>query len=693
MAIMNDHGRIDAVALSPLREQQMTALLALTRSTTEAPDMQTALIRALELIAATGRWSYGEVWQPHSEGGTLYRVASWPREAHTLLAFATLRAVLRITPGEGLLGWAWQNQHNLWLPDLAAVEQDVTTFQQVGLSSALLLPIRLHEQPIALLVLFGREVQPLDAALLHLIGMATAQVGAALKRLQQQAAIAERERLLHLMLDAAPDAMLIADGDEHVLVWNAAAERMFGYPAAEALGLPITRLIAARDAHTYFSLIADQRQGPTLDATIEVHARRRDGSEFPSEFGLAAWRSLQGEYFTCVVRDVTERQQNQAALRTIEASTELERVAQLKNEFLANMSHELRTPLNTILSLTEAVSEGVYGLLNDRQQQVLDVVTESGQHLLGIVNDILDMIKIEAGKIELLIEPVEIESICAASMRMVRQIAYAKRIQIASQIDHQVDLIEADPRRLKQILVNLLSNAVKFTPEGGRVTLVVRGDAEAQLVYLSVEDTGIGIAHTDLPRLFRPFVQLDARLSRRHEGTGLGLALVAHLTELHNGGVRIQSTPGTGSCFTIMLPWNLPALSSIQPLFGLDRPDRPTLLLADDHEVILHTMMHYLMAYGYRVHVARNGLEALDMARKLRPHCILMDLHMPMMDGCEAIRKIRAERSINMTPIIAMTALTIEGDLERCVESGANGYVSKPVTYHRLVAQIEALRH
>ncbi|WP_161569150.1 hybrid sensor histidine kinase/response regulator [Candidatus Oscillochloris fontis] len=510
--------------------------------------------------------------------------------------------------------------------------------------------------------------------------------------LQDYAAISERERLLRLVIDAAPDAMMIADADEHVLTWNAAAERMFGYLAAEVMGQPLNRLIATRDASIYFSLIADQRQGPALDATIEVHARRRDGSEFPAQFVLATWRSLQGEYFTCVVRDITERQQNQAARRAMEPGTELERVAQLKNEFLANMSHELRTPLNTILSLTEAVSEGVYGLLNDRQQQVLDVVTESGQHLLGIVNDILDMIKIEAGKIELQIEPVEIDEICAASIRMVRQIAYAKRIQIRSEIDPQVELVEADPRRLKQILVNLLSNAVKFTPEGGRVILEVRGDPVAQLLYLRVEDTGIGISRADLPRLFRPFVQLDTRLSRRHEGAGLGLALVAHLTELHNGGVHIQSTLGVGSCFTLMLPWNLPAVTDIEPLFAPDSLEQPLLLLAEDHEVILYTMVNYLTAYGYRVHVARNGLEAVDMVRKLRPQCILMDLHMPVMDGCEAIRKIRAERSISTTPIIAMTALSIEGDLERCLEVGANGYVSKPVTFHRLVAQIEQVR-
>ncbi|NTV63022.1 MAG: response regulator, partial [Oscillochloris sp.] len=419
--------------------------------------------------------------------------------------------------------------------------------------------------------------------------------------------------------------------------------------------------------------------------------------------------SQQGEPYRVVglAQDVTEqRQANETLERRVaertgalsEANAELERAARLKDEFLANMSHELRTPLNTILTLTEAVTEGVYGMLNDRQRHALDAVTESGQHLLALINDILDLTKIESGKVELAIDTVDVDEVCTASLRMVRQLAHAKQLQITSSLDPLVDVVEADPRRLKQILVNLLSNAVKFTPEGGSVSLEVHGDREAEVIRFSIADTGIGIEPTDIPRLFKPFVQLDSRLNRRHEGTGLGLALVAHLTELHTGGIAVQSTPGRGSCFTVTLPWRIPveqkAVEAEAPQKTVRPPlyEQPVVLLAEDNELVLHTTLDYLAAYGYNVCIARNGAEALAMTRELRPEVILMDIHMPVMDGFEAIRQIRADATIRATPIIALTALAMVGDRERCIGAGADDYLSKPVKFSQLIERIEVLR-
>jgi len=255
--------------------------------------------------------------------------------------------------------------------------------------------------------------------------------------------------------------------------------------------------------------------------------------------------------------------------------------------------------------------------------------------------------------------------------------------------------------------VNLLINAVKFTPEGGKIGLEVIGDPEAEAVHFTVWDTGIGISPQDMERLFQPFVQLDSSLSRRYEGSGLGLALVRRLTELHGGGVSVESdgVPGKGSRFTISLPWREtterslathPApenLAAPQPEAATAVPSDacPLVLLAEDNEDNITIILDYLQAKGYRVIVARSGIEAIARAREERPDLILMDIQMPEMDGLEAIRRIRAEAvdSVATVPIVALTALAMPGDRERCLKAGANAYLSKPISLHKLPQLIE----
>jgi signal transduction histidine kinase len=238
------------------------------------------------------------------------------------------------------------------------------------------------------------------------------------------------------------------------------------------------------------------------------------------------------------------------------ANAELARAARLKDEFLANMSHELRTPLNSILGMSEMLQEGIYGELDTKQIKSIHTIEESGRHLLSLINDILDLAKIEAGKVKLDIIPVSAPNIAQASLRLIRQLAIKKRIKTLSNYDDQVNIIQADERYLKQILLNLLSNAVKFTPKGGTIKLEIQADIENNIVNFIVSDTGIGIAHKDMEFLFKPFVQIDGGLSRAHEGTGLGLSLVYRLTKLHGGTVSVDSEIDKGSRFTVSLPWN-----------------------------------------------------------------------------------------------------------------------------------------
>jgi PAS domain S-box-containing protein len=413
--------------------------------------------------------------------------------------------------------------------------------------------------------------------------------------------------------------------------------------------------------------------------------------------------------------DITERKQMQVALelernqlakrveeRTTDlsqANSNLARALRVKDEFLANMSHELRTPLNAILGLSESLGEQIAGPLNEKQQKYITTISESGHHLLSLINDILDLAKIEAGQITLDINKVDIHQVCQASLRMIKQLAQKKNQEVLLEIGDEVGLMWADERRLKQMMVNLLGNAVKFTPEYGKIGLEVHGDQAANKVTITVWDNGIGIKEEDLARLFQPFVQLDSGLAREATGTGLGLALVAQMARLHGGSVGAVSVPGEGSRFSIILPWE-PGLAMdtssrlrITGKFPAIKPDetnKPTVLLVEDTKEVIMMIRDYLELAGYKVVIARDGVEALAQAGLVHPDLILMDVMMPRMDGFETTRKLRSEPEFKYTPIIAITALAMPSDRERCLAAGMDEYISKPINLKALVRLIQS---
>lgn len=249
--------------------------------------------------------------------------------------------------------------------------------------------------------------------------------------------------------------------------------------------------------------------------------------------------------------EITKRKLTEVELRQAKEAAEAANKA--KGQFLATMSHELRAPLHAILGKSELLLEGSYGPLSQSQHSSIRTLEQSGRHLLSLINDILDLAKIEAGKFALDIWPCAVEPICRISLQIMRQLAESKKIKLYFTMDPNVTMIYADERRLKQILINLLNNAIKFTPLGGRVGLDVVGDVSGKKIHFSVWDTGIGIAAEDMKRLFEPFVQLD---NNRHEGTGLGLSLVRSLTDKHGGTISVESEVGKGSRFTISLNHN-----------------------------------------------------------------------------------------------------------------------------------------
>ena len=412
--------------------------------------------------------------------------------------------------------------------------------------------------------------------------------------------------------------------------------------------------------------------------------------------------------FDGLVLDITE--QKHAELELQRANEELARATKMKDEFLATMSHELRTPLNAILGMNEGLSEGIYGPINDRQLDSLDVIQQSGSHLLELINEVLDLSKIESGSLELQLAPVNLARLCEASFQLIAKQAEKKSIRLTLKLPDNLPYYEADEKRLRQVIVNLLSNAVKFTPDGGLVTLEVerpesqsaaevhRSDNDEELLRISVSDNGIGIASSDLKNLFDPFVQVDSSLSRKYTGTGLGLSLVKRFVELHSGSVHVESELGKGSRFSVELPLrrrrsadgsqrsrNTVAQSKDGGTREPGTQQAPFVLLAEDDELVAKTTVRFLNAFDYRVQLVTDGNLAINAARKLSPDIILMDVQMPEVDGLEAIRQIRQMPKHEKTPIIALTGLAMRDDANRCLATGANGYLSKPYGMRQLV--------
>ncbi|HJR80380.1 MAG TPA: response regulator [Anaerolineales bacterium] len=522
----------------------------------------------------------------------------------------------------------------------------------------------------------------------------------------------EAETRYQLLVERLPIIVYLspAGNIHHITYVSPQIQTILGYTPEEWLSDPEfwqTRLHSDDRDGVVHTVQESERTGEPLSMEYRMLAHDEKVVWFHDQAVLLRDNKGQPLYWQGIKVDVTTRKQAEAEIlllnaelerRVQERTTELERALRAKDEFLASMSHELRTPLNAILGLSESLAEHVAGPLNEKQQRYVKTISESGNHLLSLINDILDLARIESGQVVLNISEVDLQQVCQASLRMINQLAHKKEQEIALEIEDDMDFIWVDERRLKQILVNLLSNAVKFTPAGGKLGLQVHGDLKEKTVMFTVWDTGIGISENDLERLFKPFVQLNSSLAREAPGTGLGLALVAQMVRLHGGSVTVKSQLNHGSRFTVTLPWE-PAMATDAELrmkstgkFRAIRPDakdRPIILLIEDTKEATAMVTDYLQMAGYQVLTAREALTGMDLAKRVRPDLILMDIHLPGMDGLEATRRLRAESDFRTLPIIALTALAMPGDRERCLAAGATDYVTKPISLKKLAAMIE----
>ena len=508
--------------------------------------------------------------------------------------------------------------------------------------------------------------------------------------------LAENEARVRLVLDTAHDAFVGMHADGSVVAWNRQAAATFGYSREEAIGRPLSALIipaAFRDAHARgLARFLATGEGPILNRRLELTALHRDGHQFPIEITVTnPIRSDGGTFFGAFLRDISERRRHEAELR--QAKEAAEAATQAKSEFLANMSHELRTPLNGVLGYAQL-------LQRDRdlapvQREALDAIATCGAHLLDLINDVLDLSRIEARRIDHDPSPADLRRMAADLEQMFANQVRKKGIGFTLRVDDAVPpRVLVDGRHVRQVLFNLLGNAVKFTANG-TIGLEMGVDPEGGVLTFAVADTGPGIEAANLERIFEAFGQTDA--GRAAGGTGLGLTISARLVRAMDGELKVQSTPGRGSRFSFALPLTI---APDAPACAGPDEDGPsidarlapgvelTALVADDNIVNRRVLASILESAGARVITASGGVEAVELATRHIPDVVLMDRRMADLDGFEATRRIHAHPATARTPVLAVTASAFGDVRDAAREAGCVDFVQKPIRAEVLFAKL-----
>lgn len=503
----------------------------------------------------------------------------------------------------------------------------------------------------------------------------------------------EQLYLLEAAVARANDVVIIADSEvtddgPSIVYVNDAFERVFGYTREEVIGRG-TRILRGPDTdpETVARLFSSFRDTVPMRTEIVHYTKSGEGRWMDIDTVPVFDAAGRHTHWLGVSRDITGRKRSEEALRI--ARDEAEEANRLKSEFLANMSHEIRTPLNGVLGMSQLLARTQ---LDARQQKMINTVQSSGRALLSIINDILDISKIEAGLMLLEPEPVEVISVCEQAVSAVTATAQEKGLALSMKVAKAVPrTILADRRRLGQVLINLLGNAVKFT-EKGAVSLNVSLKGRTSIRF-EVADTGPGISPEQERLIFDRFRQVDASFSRAHEGAGLGLALCKEFASLMGGDITVESAPGKGARFRLDVPLTAideagrPAPAKPSAKRGGKRPQALSVLLAEDNATNRETLVMFLQELGFGEPVsAVDGKAAMDLALTRDFDLVIMDISMPVMSGLDAIKAIRASKGRRAgVPILALTAHASAQDRDQCLQAGANEYLAKPV-------DLEALR-
>ena len=512
-------------------------------------------------------------------------------------------------------------------------------------------------------------------------------------------ALGASEERLRLIINTAMDAVITVNAEGLITNWNSEAEEIFGWSAQEAIGRKLSELIMPRryqgDPDRDLQRFLGAGGELTARQRTETTAQHRDGNEFPVEMAISPVKFGGQWIFSIFIRDIRERKRTQNEL--LDAKEAAEEANRAKSIFLANMSHELRTPLNAIIGYSEMLEEETQGLGKETVVRDLQRIQSAGKHLLALINDILDLSKIEAGKMILHLETFDVAQMIEEIVSTV-QPAAAKNASTFEINVANVREMHADLTKVRQILLNLLSNACKFTDHGIVSLNVDRQTIDGRdWLRFEVADTGIGMTPQQREKLFREFSQAETSISRRYGGTGLGLAITYRFTQMMRGTIDVESEAGRGSTFTVLLPAQVtldsseparaqPAVDNNPVISEIVQPYRGTILVIDDDPAVGDLMFRSLTKLGFHVIIGASGAEGLRIAKEVRPLLITLDVMMPEVNGWNVLKQLRADPELAKVPIIMVTVVD---DEPMGIHLGASSYMVKPIDRERLAVLVE----
>ncbi len=604
-----------------------------------------------------------------------------------------------------------------------------------GIKSVVGVPLYSGRRKLGILYVNDFRKRKFSRKTLHFLSLLAYEVSlliekfALIEELKKQKEELERAKdYLKNIIHDSPDVIITTNRKGRIIEFNPAGEKILGYRRQEVLGRDASELyMEPEERKEILKRLEKDRNILNYETTL----KRKDGRPVEVSLSISNLHDGEGNIVGTVgiSKDITEEKHLRKALeernreleelnrnlerkvleRTAElerANRELERSNRYKSEFIANMSHELRTPLNSIIGFSELLLERLAGPLNERQEGYINNILNSGRHLLAIINNVLDMAKIETGRINLDIETFDPAQAVKEVEGILRPLFEKKGVTLEIKADEGKDLLIADRIKFKQILYNLLSNGLKFTERGGKVELTMEVTSERALpvrigeggkvLLVRVRDTGIGIKKEDMERIFKDFEQVDKGLSRRYGGTGLGLSIAKRFIEMHGGAIWVDSIYGQGSTFSFALPSQhmepppvgMGVLKDQESLHLEEEPlrkDPPLILVAEDDRATSELLTLYLLQGGYRVAHAHDGEEAIKKAVDLQPFCILLDIMLPKKDGWEVLQELKEREETKDIPVIINSIID---NKELGFALGAVDYFIKPLDRKELLDRL-----
>ena len=695
------------VTFSDITKRRRQELLFLaqydvSRALLEAGAAPDALPQILEAIGTRLGWQIGSIWLIDKRRAVLRAAAVWSAVKLETGEFESVTREMTLPRGAGSPGRVWLEGKPVWVAD-AAEDSGLSPVRLRALGdlrSMVAFPLRSARRVVGVAEFFSGGFREPDDELLRTMAILGTQIGEFVERARGDEELRTRDRAILSSING----IVITDAalpDQPIIYVNPAFERLTGYSAEEASGRNC-RFLQGPDTDSD----SVRRIHEALEAQQEVNVvllnYRKDETTFWNDLTIAPVRDETGKvtHHIGVQNDVSARKKAEEELRSAKEGAEV--ASRAKSQFLANMSHELRTPLNAIIGYSEMLQEQAEDLEAGALVPDLEKIHSAGKHLLTLINDILDLSKIEAGKMDLYLESFDVGRMVREVSATIEPLIARKHNSFQARVAEDLPPMYADLTKVRQSLFNLLSNAAKFTERGTIELAVGRREINgAPGVEISVADSGIGMTPEQISKLFEPFTQADRSTTRKFGGTGLGLAITRRFVRLMGGDIEVESNPGRGSTFRILLPFSAsaPAEGSPDPAAESQDAQSPpitrgtgqfgTVLVIDDDPSARDLMKKFLAREGFETVVAESGEEGLALARKQPPDVITLDVMMPKIDGWAVLQELKQDERLRNIPVIMVT---IVDDKNLGYSLGADDYLTKPVDREQLSAVLHKYR-